>query len=162
MQPLITGITSLHKTYTIHQCEKCGSLREALSTKTIDKCAFCDNLDFEAKYISALISFVYDATKGKTTNPTYATFVNAQDAELPEHVTEICKDNPQTGWMVKMQYDNLYVLHSYSCERDRVMLHVQNQNVFGNEQEDFGARWQMAEIIRIWKNILSERIELTA
>lgn len=61
-----------------------------------------------------------------------------------------------------MQYGNLYVLHSYSCEWDRVMLHVQNQNVFGNEQEDFGARWQMAEIIRIWKDILSERIELTA
>ena len=61
-----------------------------------------------------------------------------------------------------MQYGNLYVLHTYNCEWNKAMLHVQNRNVFDNEQEDFGARWQMSEIIRIWKNILSTRIELTA
>lgn len=43
MQP-IQDVTDARKTYTLYECEKCGSLRLERSGKPITKCAYCDNL----------------------------------------------------------------------------------------------------------------------
>ena len=67
MQP-IQDVTDARKTYTLYECEKCGSLRLERSGKPITKCAYCDNLSLKQRFLSALISIVHEATY-KIPNP---------------------------------------------------------------------------------------------
>ena len=162
MEPII-NVESLRKIYTIHQCERCGSLVEKPSAQPIDECPFCENLDFKSKYFSALISLVYNIVKDETRKPgSYMASVTNQESKLPDHVVEVSMAHPQTEWAVRMRYGSMYVLHTLNCETGTAQLRVENRDVFGNTQEDFGSRWHMTELIHIWQNILSNRMELTA
>lgn len=88
MQP-IQDVTDARKTYTLYECEKCGSLRLERSGKPITKCAYCDNLSLKQRFLSALISIVHEATY-KIPNPNNTGIVqNKADTKLPGSVVQV-------------------------------------------------------------------------
>ena len=104
MQP-IQDITDARKTYTLYECEKCGSLRLERSGKPITKCAYCDNLSLKQRFLSALISIVHEATY-KIPNPNNTGIVqNKADTKLPGSVVQVFVDNPKTYYTTKIQLE---------------------------------------------------------
>lgn len=114
MQP-IQDITDARKTYTLYECEKCGSLRLERSGKPITKCAYCDNLSLKQRFLSALISIVHEATY-KIPNPNNTGIVqNKTDTKLPGSVVQVFVDNPKTYYTTKIQLGTTSIDYSYDC-----------------------------------------------
>ena len=129
MQP-IQDITDARKTYTLYECEKCGSLRLERSDKPITKCAYCDNLSLKQRFLSALISIVHEATY-KIPNPNNTGIVqNKTDTKLPGSVVQVFVDNPKTYYTTKIQLGTTSIDYSYDCTSGDIRIVAKNWDPF--------------------------------
>lgn len=161
MQP-IQDITDARKTYTLYECEKCGSLRLERSGKPITKCAYCDNLSLKQRFLSALISIVHEATY-KIPNPNNTGIVqNKADTKLPGSVVQVFVDNPKTYYTTKIQLGTTSIDYSYDCTSGDIRIVAKNWDPFDLENADLGTGWHIRLLVQTWRNEIAKRMELTA
>ena len=160
MQP-IQDVTDARKTYTLYECEKCGSLRLERSGKPITKCAYCDNLSLKQRFLSALISIVHEATY-KIPNPNNTGIVqNKADTKLPGSVVQVFVDNPETYCTTKIQLGTTSIDYSYDCTSGDIRIVAKNWDPFDLENADLGTGWHIRLLVQTWRNEIAKRMELT-
>ena len=151
MQP-IQDVTDARKTYTLYECEKCGSLRLERSGKPITKCAYCDNLSLKQRFLSALISIVHEATY-KIPNPNNTGIVqNKADTKLPGSVVQVFVDNPETYCTTKIQLGTTSIDYSYDCTSGTFVSLRKLGSSTGNA--DLGTGWHIRLLVQTWRNEL--------
>lgn len=161
MQP-IQDVTDARKTYTLYECEKCGSLRLERSGKPITKCAYCDNLSLKQRFLSALISIVHEATY-KIPNPNNTGIVqNKADTKLPGNVIQVFVDNPKTYYTTKIQLETTSIDYSYDCTSGDIRIVAKNWDPFDLENADLGTGWHIRLLVQTWCNEIAKRMELAA
>ena len=141
MQP-IQDITDARKTYTLYECEKCGSLRLERSGKPI--------------------SIVHEATY-KIPNPNNTGIVqNKTDTKLPGSVVQVFVDNPKTYYTTKIQLGTTSIDYSYDCTSGDIRIVAKNWDPFDLENADLGTGWHIRLLVQTWRNEIAKRMELAA